>query len=52
MAVLRDSGRMSAEDLVLKHLGIDLTSESFWEKGMNLCMKDVEEFIYFIGVKR
>ena len=44
--MLRDSGRMSVEDLVMKHLGEDLTAESFWEKGLILCMKDVEEFIY------
>ncbi|WP_164669509.1 M3 family oligoendopeptidase [Virgibacillus doumboii] len=45
LALLRDSGRMSVEDLVSKHLGEDITSETFWEKGLNLCIKDVEEFI-------
>lgn len=43
--LLRDSGSMSVEDLVMKHLGEDITSEKFWEKGMELCVKDAEEFI-------
>ncbi|WP_088011613.1 M3 family oligoendopeptidase [Gottfriedia acidiceleris] len=43
--ILRDSGSMTVEDLVMKHLGEDITSEEFWEKGMELCVKDVEEFI-------
>lgn len=45
LALLRDSGRMSMEDLVMKHLGEDIASEAFWEKGLILCMKDVNEFI-------
>ena len=45
LALLRDSGSMSVEDLVMKHLGEDITTESFWEKGLELCVKDVEEFI-------
>ncbi|NHM33972.1 M3 family oligoendopeptidase [Neobacillus terrae] len=43
--LLRDSGSMSVEDLVMKHLGEDITLEAFWEKGMELCVKDAEEFI-------
>lgn len=43
--LLRDSGSMTVEDLVMKHLGEDITSEEFWEKGMEICVKDVEEFI-------
>lgn len=45
MELLRDSGRMTAEDLVMKHLGEDITEEAFWEKGMELCVKDSEEFV-------
>jgi len=45
LKLLRDSGSMSVEDLVIKHLGEDITSEDFWEKGMDLCVKDAEEFI-------
>ncbi len=43
--LLRDSGSMPTEDLVMKHLGEDITSEAFWEKGIELCIKDVEEFM-------
>jgi oligoendopeptidase F len=45
LALLSDSGSMTVEDLVMKHLGEDITSEEFWEKGMELCVEDAEEFI-------
>lgn len=45
LALLRDSGKMPAEELVLKHLGEDITMPAFWEKGMSLCLQDIEEFI-------
>jgi oligoendopeptidase F len=45
LAILRDSGRMSTEELVMKHLGEDITTETFWEKGIEVCVKDAEEFI-------
>lgn len=45
LTLLRDSGSMTVENLVMKHLGEDITSEEFWEKGMELCVKDAEEFI-------
>ncbi|WP_371069267.1 hypothetical protein [Sediminibacillus sp. JSM 1682029] len=44
LALLRDSGRMSAEQLAAKHLEEDITSETFWEKGLEMCRKDAEEF--------
>ncbi|MEK5147312.1 M3 family oligoendopeptidase [Psychrobacillus sp. FSL K6-4615] len=43
--LLRDSGSMTVEDLVMKHLGEDITLEEFWGKGMEMCVKDVEEFL-------
>lgn len=45
MALLRDTAVMSTEDLAMKHLGEDITEKAFWEKGIALCTKDVEEFI-------
>ncbi|MGP4062409.1 M3 family oligoendopeptidase [Halobacillus sp. H74] len=45
IALLEDSGRMTVEDLAKKHLGEDLTKEDFWMKGMEHCMRDVDEFI-------
>ncbi|GAA0501509.1 M3 family oligoendopeptidase [Salinibacillus aidingensis] len=45
MALLRDTAIMPVEDLVMKHLGEDITKEAFWEKGIKLCMEDVEAFL-------
>jgi len=45
ISLLRDSGSMTIEELVEKHLGEDITSEEFWERGMQECIKDVEKFI-------
>lgn len=43
--LLRDSGNITVEELVMKHLGENITSEEFWEKGIALCVGDTEEFI-------
>ncbi|QPC47472.1 M3 family oligoendopeptidase [Mangrovibacillus cuniculi] len=45
MALLRDTAVMNVEDLAMKHLGEDVTSEDFWSKGVALCVQDVEEFL-------
>ena len=45
MALLRDTAVMNVEELAMKHLGEDITKEAFWEKGINLCKADVEEFL-------
>ncbi|MHA7139461.1 M3 family oligoendopeptidase [Rossellomorea arthrocnemi] len=45
MALLRDTAVMNVEELAMKHLGEDITKEAFWEKGIKLCMADVEEFL-------
>ncbi|WP_188207811.1 M3 family oligoendopeptidase [Alkalibacillus aidingensis] len=45
IALLQDTARMSVEDLAKKHLDEDITKESFWEKGIELCKKDVEEYL-------
>ncbi|MFS0823242.1 M3 family metallopeptidase [Bacillus sp. 1P02SD] len=47
--LLRDSGSMSMEDLVMKHLEEDITSVDFWEKGIKICVQDVEDFINLIS---
>jgi oligoendopeptidase F len=51
MALLRDTAVMSVEDLAMKHLGEDITKQEFWEKGVALCVKDVEEFLELTSVK-
>jgi oligoendopeptidase F len=45
MALLRDTAVMNVEELAMKHLGEDITKEAFWEKGIKLCIADVEEFL-------
>ena len=45
MALLRDTAVMSVEELAMKHLGEDITKEAFWEKGIALCINDVDEFL-------
>ncbi|TWT03653.1 M3 family oligoendopeptidase [Planomicrobium sp. CPCC 101079] len=44
-ALLRDTGRMTVEQLAQKHLGVDLEQAGFWEEAIALCVKDVEEFL-------
>ncbi|OCS84892.1 M3 family oligoendopeptidase [Caryophanon tenue] len=43
--LLRDSGKMSTEELLLKHFNEDISQEAFWEKGMKLCVRDVKYFL-------
>ncbi len=42
--LLRDTGRMSAEDLATKHLGADLTEPPFWEATVQSLRPRVEGF--------
>ena len=43
--LLRDSGKMTTEELIQKHLNEDITKEAFWEKGIKICIEDVEHFL-------
>ncbi|MGE6259486.1 M3 family oligoendopeptidase [Heyndrickxia sporothermodurans] len=45
ISLLQDTGSMKVEDLAMKHLNVDLTQHNFWEEGVKLCVKDVEEFL-------
>ncbi|WP_174613057.1 M3 family oligoendopeptidase [Virgibacillus ihumii] len=45
IALLRDTGRMTVEDLAAKHLDVDLTKPDFWESAISLCVNDVNEFL-------
>ncbi|MFE8696769.1 M3 family oligoendopeptidase [Cytobacillus sp. FJAT-53684] len=45
IALLKDTASMTVEELAEKHLNIDLTKPDFWEKAVQLCMDDVEEFL-------
>ncbi|KRM77610.1 M3 family oligoendopeptidase [Secundilactobacillus collinoides] len=45
IALLRDTANMSTEDLAQKHLGVDLTQPDFWEQGVALIEKDIDDFM-------
>ena len=42
---------MSVEDLAMKHLQEDITKEAFWNKGIDLCIQDVQEFLQLTNTK-
>jgi oligoendopeptidase F len=43
--LLRDTGRMTVEDLAARHLGADLTRPDFWQSACDLVTTDVNEFL-------
>ena len=45
IALLRDTGSMTVEQLAERHLNADLTKQEFWEAGIRLAAKDAETFI-------
>ena len=45
MPLLSDSGIMTSEDLVKKHLGRDIEEPEFWQESVDSVLKDVEEFL-------
>ncbi len=45
IALLRDTASMTTEELALKHLNVDLTKPDFWQAGIDMVIKDVEEFV-------
>jgi len=45
IALLRDTGSMTVEELATKHLDVDVTKEDFWAAGIQLMAKDAQEFI-------
>lgn len=51
ISLLQDTAIMSVEDLAMKHLGEDITQHAFWEKGIALCIKDVEDFLSLTSSK-
>lgn len=44
-ALLRDTGRMTVEELAHRHLGADLTKPEFWMTGVRLALDDVDLFL-------
>jgi oligoendopeptidase F len=45
LALLQDSGRMTTEEVAMKHLGVDLTQEAFWVSAVNRSLAQVENFV-------
>ncbi|GHH97086.1 oligoendopeptidase [Neobacillus kokaensis] len=45
IALLRDTASMTVEDLAKKHLSVDITQKDFWEKAVNICLDDINEFL-------
>ncbi len=45
VALLQDTGRMTANDLARKHLGVELADQDFWAATVNLVTKDISDFL-------
>lgn len=44
-ALLLDTGRMTVEDLALRHLQVDLTQPHFWREALDLVKEDAKSYI-------
>ena len=44
VALLRDTGRMTAEDLAARHLGVDLTRPEFWRETVAMLESRIDRF--------
>ncbi|WP_238653591.1 M3 family oligoendopeptidase [Paenibacillus piscarius] len=44
-SLLQDTGVMTLEQLVAKHLGVDLTRPDFWQGAADLIVEDIHEFL-------
>lgn len=45
IALLQNTGKMTVEDLAMKHLNVDLTKPDFWQAGVDLAAQDAAAFI-------
>ncbi|WP_332308713.1 hypothetical protein [Halobacillus mangrovi] len=45
ISLLQDTGRMTVEELAKKHLDVDLEKPDFWRHALELCIRDLEEFM-------
>ncbi|KHT63245.1 oligoendopeptidase F [Photobacterium gaetbulicola] len=48
-ALLRDTGSMTAEEVVAKHLGMDIRQPEFWQQSVDMVAKQIEEFELVLG---
>jgi pepF/M3 family oligoendopeptidase len=49
IALLRDTGSMTTEDLARTHLGVDLTRPEFWETAVDRVLADVDKFVALVN---
>ncbi|NLG69492.1 MAG: M3 family oligoendopeptidase [Firmicutes bacterium] len=49
VALLRDTGRMTVEELAHRHLGVDLRQTSFWEAALDSALADVDAWLALTG---
>lgn len=45
IGLLQDTGRMNVEALAKKHLQMDLSQTTFWDQGLSIIKKDIDEYI-------
>ncbi|WP_064604720.1 M3 family oligoendopeptidase [Photobacterium sp. J15] len=43
-ALLRDTGSMTAEEVVKKHLGMDIRQPEFWQQSVDMVKQQIDEF--------
>lgn len=51
-ALLRDTGRLTVEELAKRHLGVDLAEPTFWKDALKSVEKDVEDYVNLCKSKR
>lgn len=48
-AFLSDTGSMTTEEVADKHLGVDLTDQTFWDDAVGRVVSDIDEFVVLAG---
>lgn len=48
VALLRDTGSMTTEQLAQKHLGVDLQKPAFWETAVDRVLSEVDQFLALV----
>ncbi|MCX6826288.1 MAG: M3 family metallopeptidase [candidate division Zixibacteria bacterium] len=48
-ALLADSGRMTSEQVAMKHLGVDITKSDFWNEAVERALADIDPFVKLAG---
>ena len=48
-ALLEDTGRMTTEDVAMKHLGVDLTKDDFWRSAVGRATVHIDEFVRLVN---